>query len=209
MNLVLASTSERRKEILKLLGLPFEVVAPLYEEETLDELSPYEEALRFSKEKAKSVAHGFPDSLIIGSDTLIEFQGRKIGKPKDPEDAKEILRSLRNGSHDILSGIALYDTRQKIFETRVELIRVQMRKYSDEEIDHYVATGEGLDKAGAYALQGRGRELIENLEGDYLAAVGLPLKPIARFLEGKGVKPPIDVEKIYREKNFLNWKTYA
>src|SRR5262245_3018802 len=160
MNIVLASTSERRKEILNLLGLPFQVAAPLYEEETLSELSPYEEVIRFSKEKAKSVAHRFKDSLIIGSDTLIEFQGRKIGKPKDAQDAKEILETLRDASHDILTGVALYDTSSRSFETHVEIIRVTMRRYSQKEIDEYVSTGEPLDKAGAYALQGKGRELI-------------------------------------------------
>jgi len=208
MNLVLASTSERRREILNLLGLPFQVAAPLYEEETLAELSPYEEVIRFSKEKARSVVHQFHDSLIIGSDTLIEFQGRKIGKPRNKQDAKEILTMLRGNSHDILTGVALYNTQDSSFKTSVEIIQVKMRGYSDREIEEYVASGEPMDKAGAYALQGKGRELIEKLDGDYLAAVGLALKPIAAYLTQLGIKPPHDIEEIYRARSFLNWKAY-
>jgi len=209
MNLILASTSERRREILNLLGLPFQVVAPLYEEETLAELSPYEEVTSFSKEKAKSVAHRFADSLILGSDTLIEYQGRKIGKPKDPADAREILKILRGASHDILTGVAIYNTQDASFHTNVEIVQVKMRRYSDREIEEYVASGEPMEKAGAYALQGKGRELIEKLEGDYLAAVGLALKPIASYLIRHGMQPAPDVEEIYRTKNFLNWKSYV
>ncbi len=209
MKLILASTSEQRKQILGLLGLPFEVAAPLYEEEALSELGPYEEALRFSTEKAKSLAHRFPNSLIVGSDTLIEFQGQKLGKPRDADQAKEILRTLRGAAHDILTGVAIFNTGNRSLESHVEIVRVMMRKYTDAEIEDYVATGEPLDKAGAYALQGKGRELIQKLEGDYLAAVGLPLRPIARALTRYGITPPNDVEKIYRDKNFLNWKSYA
>ena len=209
MKIILASTSPRRKEILGLLGLPFEVVSPLYEEETLEELSPYEEVVRFSKEKAKSIGHKYPDALIIGSDTLIEFQGRKIGKPKGPKDAQEILKSLRGSSHDILTGVALYHTHDKSFVTNVEIVPVKMRSYSDKEIEEYVASGEPMEKAGAYALQGKGRELIEKLEGDYLAAVGLPLRAIAQLLTQLGIKSKRSIDEIYRERNFLNWKSYA
>lgn len=208
MKLVLASTSERRKQILSLLGLPFEVAAPLYEEEALSELGPYEEALRFSTEKAKSLAQRFPNSLIVGSDTLIEFQGQKLGKPRNAAHAKEILQTLRGTAHDILTGVAIFNTAARSLESHVEIVRVMMRKYTDAEIEDYVATGEPLDKAGAYALQGKGRDLIEKLEGDYLAAVGLPLRSVARALARHGITPPNDVEKIYREKNFLNWKIY-
>jgi len=193
---------------LNLLGLPFEVVAPMYEEETLDDLSPYEEVVRFSKEKAKSVARRFPDSLIISGDTLIEFQGMKIGKPFSLAQAKQTLAGLRDATHDILTGVALLNTKDQHFETAVELVRVKMKNYTDAEIDRYVAEDQPLDKAGAYALQGLGRTLIENLEGDYLAAVGLPLKAVARLLLHHGVQPKQDVETIYREKNFLNWRSY-
>jgi len=209
MNIILASTSARRKEILSLLNLPFKAVDPYYEEESLSDLSPYEEVVRFSKEKARSVAHKFPESVIIGSDTLIEFQGRKIGKPKDANDAREILKALKGNAHDILTGVALFNTQDKSCETHVEIIRVQMRGYSDAQIDDYVSSGEPLDKAGAYALQGKGRDLIAKLEGDYLAAVGLPLKPIAKYLKRHGIPLPVDVDKIYGERNFENWKTYT
>lgn len=205
--LVLASTSPRRREILSLLGLPFEIAAPLYEEESLQELSPYEEALRFALDKAKSLRHAFAEAILLGSDTLIEFEGRKIGKPKNAEDARRILNSLQGKTHDVLTGVALLHPDGAV-ESGVEITQIQMRDYCDDEIEAYVQSGEGLDKAGAYALQGRGRFLIEGLQGDYLSAVGLPLRFVAEGLEKFGVMFPVSAEKIYQEKNFLNWKSY-
>lgn len=233
--IILASTSPRRSEILKLLQIPFQVVAPRFEEESLSELSPYDEALRFSLEKAKSIIPILPsldkeriqgrsdkmtspkpspyqgeggDSIIIGSDTLLEFEGEKIGKPKDPHHAREILKKLRGNTHDILTGVCVMNTQNKDTESTVEIIQTKMRNYCEDEIEIYVASAEAMDKAGAYALQGKGRFLIESLHGDYLAAVGLPLRFIAQALERFGIKIPIPVEKIYREKKFMNWGSY-
>ena len=206
--IILASTSPRRAEILKLLQIPFEVLPPRYEEESLSDLSPYEEALRFSVEKAKSLAHQYPDSMIIGSDTLLEFEGEKIGKPKDLKEAEEILKKLRDNTHDILTGVCVLDTHTQEIAKGVEIIQVKMRNYCEDEIKTYVAMGEGNDKAGAYALQGQGRSLIESLRGDYLAAVGLPLKSVAEYLEQFGIRIPVSMDQIYREKKFMNWGSY-
>lgn len=207
--IILASTSPRRAEILKLLQIPFEVIPPRYEEESLSELSPYEEALRFSLEKAKSIASQYPDSIVIGSDTLIECEGEKIGKPKDEKHAIDILKKLRDKNHDILTGACIFNTQNKIAESTVEIIQVKMRDYCDDEIETYVASAESLDKAGAYALQGRGRFLISKLEGDYLSAVGLPLRFVAECLEKSGIQIPVSVDEIYQKKDFLNWKSYT
>ncbi len=213
MKLILVSTSERRKEILKLLGLPFEIVAPLYEEETLSELTPYEEASRFSKEKVRSVLKKMGErgkkNILIGSDTLIEYQGMKIGKPKDINDAQKILKTLRGETHDILTGLTMLNTETGVSETHVEIVRIKMKNVSDETLTRYLEEDSPLDKAGAYSLQGKGRELIDELKGDYLAAVGLPLRPIAKFLNCCGMHPKNEVEKIYQEKHFMNWRTYS
>jgi len=180
--IVLASTSPRRREILGRLGLPFEVVAPRYEENLNDPRPARELALFFAQEKARSVASDHPESLIIGSDTLIECAGEKIGKPRDPEDARRILRLLSGREHRIVTAVALLDTRTGALETRLEECRVVFRSLSDQEIADYVATGEPLDKAGAYAIQGGAKGFIAKFHGDPLAAVGLPLKPIQEHL---------------------------
>lgn len=206
--IVLASTSPRRKEILSLLGLPFRVMAPKFEEILDEKRSMVEEVTAFAEGKARSVIETFPDSILIGSDTLIECEGEKIGKPRDPEDAKRILRRLSGRPHRIWTAVFLIDPLQPPTQMDVETVEVVMRAMAEVEIERYVATGEPLDKAGAYSLQGDGRRFIERLEGDYLAAVGLPLKPIVAFLRKHHVPVPLDLERLYRERRFLNWKTF-
>lgn len=206
--IILASTSPRRKEILSLLGLPFRAVPPPFEEILSEKRSIAEEVTSFAEGKARSVMDEFPDSVIIGSDTLIECEGKKVGKPRDPEDAKQILRRLSGRSHRIWTAVSLIDLQQPSVETTIETIQVVMRPMDEVEINCYVATGEPIDKAGAYSLQGEGRRFIERLEGDYLAAVGLPLKPIAAFLKSHEIQLPLDLERLYRERDFLNWRTF-
>ena len=206
--IILASTSPRRREILSLLGLPFEVVPPKFEEVFDPGRPPLHEASFLSEAKARSVERDFSEGIVIGSDTLIECEGEKIGKPRDRADARRILKRLQGRRHLIWTAVTLLDVAESSPESSVEEVRVQMREMSGAEIDAYVATEEPLDKAGAYSLQGMGRQFILGLEGDYLAAVGLPLRPIIDFLKKRGVSPPLDVEKLYREKAFLNWKSF-
>ncbi|MFY9269663.1 MAG: Maf family protein [Candidatus Manganitrophaceae bacterium] len=206
--IVLVSTSARRREILSLLGLPFQIVAPRFEEILSDERSIREEVSLFAEEKARSVLAEFPQSILIGSDTLIECEGEKIGKPRDPSDARRILRQLGGRRHRIWTAVFLIDSPASLSETVIEKVDVLFKKMEEAEIESYVATGEPLDKAGAYSLQGEGRRWIARLEGDYLAAVGLPLKPIAGFLQRGGIAVPRDINRLYREKAFMNWKTF-
>lgn len=206
--IVLASTSPRRKEILSLLGLPFQSVPPRFEERSDLQRSGKEEVLLFAKEKARSVEKDFSESIIIGSDTLIECGGEKIGKPRDKENAREILKFLRGKKHHIWTAVALLDTADGTSSVEAAQVNVWMEKITDSEIASYISTPEPLDKAGAYSIQGEGRRFIRRLEGDYLAAVGLPLKTIAYFLEERGVPFPLDIEKLYREKSFLNWSAF-
>jgi septum formation protein len=196
MRLILASTSPRRREILSLLGLPFEVIAPPFEELPSPDRSAAEEALDFAVGKAESVAAKNPRSIVIGSDTMILLKGEKIGKPNGLADARRMLRALAGESHRIFTAVAVVDDLGGPGLRSVEEVVVTMRDYSDVEIEEYLSCDESLDKAGAYSIQGRGRALIESTAGDYLAAVGLPLEPIADYLKRRGVSVPMDIETL-------------
>jgi len=189
--LVLASTSPRRAEILARLGLPFKVVAPRFEETPDATRSARDEAGFFAEAKARSVTGDFPNHLIIGSDTLIDRDGEKIGKPADAAEARRLLRRLRGRSHTIWTAVALLSAARDAAAPQVEVsvaqVTVSMRWVDDLEIDRYVATGEPLDKAGAYAIQGGASAWIERIEGDRLAAIGLWLVPIEAHLKRAGI----------------------
>jgi septum formation protein len=208
MRLILASTSPRRREILALLGVPFEVIAPNFDESLSPGRSLEDEVLEFSLGKAASIAAENPQSLVIGSDTMILLNGKKIGKPDGISDAKEILRFLSGKTHRIFTSVAILDGLGGPGLRAVEQVSVTMHRSSEDEIDRYLAAGESLDKAGAYSIQGKGRYLIEAIDGDYLAAVGLPLKPIAGYLKSRGITVPLDVDRLYAEKSFLNWPSF-
>ncbi len=181
MKLYLASTSPRRCELLGRLGVPFEIIAPSFEEKPTN-LPPQEEALYFAEEKARSVAVLCPASLIIGSDTLIDFEGKKLGKPKDATDAKAMLQALSGKSHSVISAVALLDTKTDKMKSVVEQAKVYFKTLNEGQIDDYVATGEPLDKAGAYAIQGMGRSLIAHFEGQLETIIGLPIHILKKWL---------------------------
>jgi septum formation protein len=180
MRMILASTSPRRREILALLGLPFEVIEPDFEERISADLPIEQEVLAFAVGKARSVAAYHHESIVVGSDTMIGLDGLKIGKPNDLDDAMKILQALSGKTHRIYTGVSVIDGESGV--NLVEQVLVDMRAYTDGEIDDYLTCGESLDKAGAYSIQGRGAELIAAIRGDYLAAVGLPLRQIADYL---------------------------
>ena len=208
MRLILASTSPRRREILALLGLPFEVIPPSFDELALPNRPVEDEVLAFALGKADSVARDNPESIVIGSDTMILLNTKKIGKPGGIADAKQILSALSGKTHRILTSVAIFDGLGGPGLRIVNDVSVLMRDYSDKEIEHYLSCSESLDKAGAYSIQGEGRALIESIHGDYLTAVGLPLKPIADYLRSRGISFPLNVEKLYSDKSFLNWWSF-
>ena len=205
MRIILASTSPRRRDILSLLGLPFEVRDPDFQETTREDLTPEAEALGFALGKARSIARSETDALVVGGDTLIALDHEKIGKPADTDDAASILRRLSGRTHRILTAVALIDSTTRREETHLERVEVRMRRSTDAEIAGYLARGESMDKAGAYSVQGEGHRLIESMRGDYLAAVGLPLRPIARYLQRLGIAVPADVDGLYRERSLWTW----
>jgi nucleoside triphosphate pyrophosphatase len=236
VTLVLASTSLRRYQILALLGLPFLMVPPACREVLSGARPPAQEALHQARQKAASLLSRFPDAVILGSDTLINLDGRLIGKPGSADDARAILQRLRGRSHDVVTGVCFLESPPPFpsplegegatrhpsplegegggegasgerFE-HVETARVTMRDFTDAELDAYLATGDPLDKAGSYAIQGAGRDLVASLDGDYLAVVGLPLRAVARGLAKLGCPVTVDVDCLYRERGFLNWRTF-
>jgi septum formation protein len=208
MKLILASTSPRRREILALLGLPFEVIAPEFAEQPSCDRAVKHEVLNFALGKAQSVARQHPGSIVVGSDTMILINATKIGKPEGIADAKRILRLLSGQTHRIFTSVAILDSLGGPGLSIVDEVTVKMRAYSQDEIERYLSCNESLDKAGGYSIQGHGRALIESIRGDYLAAVGLPLKPIADYLRNRGVQGLTNVDKLYSDRSFLNWKSF-
>jgi septum formation protein len=209
MKLILASTSPRRREILGLLGVPFEVIDPEFEEMVSEHVSMKDEVLDFAAGKARSVAKKHPESIVIGSDTMISLDGEKIGKPGDIDDARRILRLLAGKIHRIFTSVVILDSVGGPGLQIVETVFVKMRAYTEEEINRYLSLNESLDKAGAYSIQGQGRKLIASIRGDYLAAVGMPLRPIADYLKSRGMSFDLDIDKLYADKVVLNWHDFG
>ena len=208
MRLILASTSPRRREIFSLLGVPFETIVPLFEEIISESLPIDQEVLDFAAGKAVSVAGAQRGAVVIGSDTMIAVAGKKLGKPKDLGDAKRMLRDLSGKSHTIYTAVAIVDGAGGPGFRAVEEVSVKMRPYSEEELQDYLACGESLDKAGAYSIQGKGSRLIESIGGDYLAAVGLPLRPIAGYLNSQRIDTPVDIDALYQGRTYRNWSRF-
>jgi septum formation protein len=171
--LLLASTSPRRREILDQLRIPFDVVAPRYEETEDD---PVAHALG----KARSVLAEADGRPVLGCDTEVVLAGRVYGKAAGPEEAEEMLESLAGRTHEVVSGLALITPAWE--EVRHEVTRVTFRGLTPRDIASYVASREWEGRAGAYAVQGRGAGLVERIEGDYLNVVGLPVSLLVRLL---------------------------
>ncbi len=209
MRIILASTSPRRRDILALLGVPFEVCAPDFVETTRAHLTPEAEALELATGKARAVARTEHAALVIGGDTLIALDGEKIGKPESTEHAAAILRRFSGRHHRIVTALALVDGATGRDTTHIECVDVRMHPFTDADIDAYLARGESMDKAGAYSIQGDGHRLIERIDGDYLAAVGMPLRPIAQYLRNAGAEIALDMERLYAERSLWTWSRFT
>jgi septum formation protein len=209
MQLVLASTSPRRRELLALLGLSFNVCSPTFEEQPIAGLSPLEQVTRFALEKARSVAQARPQDLVLGSDTVIELDGRLLGKPLDIGEARSMLTRLAGRPHHVHTAVALCNQMRGIESVEVASATVHMKADINQAIERYLATHESLGKAGAYSIQGMGGDLVERIDGDYTAVVGLPVKVVARLLLSAGYPVPQDVEVLYQRKPYPNWSRFA
>lgn len=179
--LVLASASPRRQELLTLLDLPFTILPADVDESRHDALPPAERAQRLAADKASVVSHLRHEALVLGADTLVVLGAEVMGKPRDAVDAQRMLRRLSGQTHQVVTGIALVAAGELLASETVAT-DVRFRALAEREITSYVATGEPMDKAGAYAIQGRGAILIEGIVGDYANVVGLPLTRLAILL---------------------------
>lgn len=182
---ILASASPRRRELLQQIDASFEVKVSSVEEVTGGNLAPAEIVVENAVRKAKAVAEAFPGDAVLGADTIVFLDGRVYGKPKNGEEAKAMLRALAGREHEVATGIAWVHAGE-VF-TDVETTRVFFAPLTEEAIDAYVKTGEPLDKAGAYAIQGRAAQFIESIEGSFSNVVGLPLYAVCRLAGKAGV----------------------
>lgn len=188
IDIILGSESPRRRKLLSSLGVRFRVI-PARVDETLENGErPQDHVTRLARMKAETVAGRFPDLWVLGADTIVVIGGRILGKPENREEARSMLEELSGNTHDVLTGYALIHARLAGLE-RVRWVRsrVYMRVLSADEIEGYVATGEPMGKAGAYAIQGMGAGIVERLSGSYTNVVGLPLCEVARDLKELGI----------------------
>ncbi len=184
MEIILASASPRRKEILSLLDIPFKVMVSDADESADRTLPPYFIAESLSLKKAVAVAKNVSShSLIIGADTIVVSDNIILGKPKDNDDAKNMLKNLSGKWHSVISGVTVLDTKSAKSESFYVETKVKFATLSDEEINSYIKTNEPCDKAGAYGIQGKGSKFIEKIEGDYFNVVGLPLQKLYTVLK--------------------------
>jgi septum formation protein len=187
-NIVLASASPRRQELLRQLGLEFKIDGRSKEDPPIAGLEPSEFVKKLSLEKAVLIHKFHPNSLIIAADTIGVVSGRIIGKPRSYDDARAMLTLLSGKPHTVFTGFTILDTATNRALSKSVATTVYFKKLSAEEINAYIATGEPMDKAGAYAIQGRGALLVERIEGDYFNVVGLPLFALGEALKEFGVK---------------------
>lgn len=219
MKLILASASERRRELLSWLGLPFEVRPSRFPEEGIEADDARMLTASLALAKAQTVADTLmaeqmpsvrldkemqpqrvEQLLVLGADTVVSLEGHTIGKPRDLDHAREILRRLRGKTHEVYSGVAVVDPWGKRQKAETELTRVAFRNFSDTELEQYLSTSEPLGKAGAYMILGGARGFLERMEGSITNVTGLPLLRVVDLLSEFGVKITVDVAKTIERK---------
>jgi septum formation protein len=189
MKFILASSSPRRRELLASIQLEFDVVPSAIPEVRDDAESPEEYVARLSREKAHAVAEKYPTDWIIAADTTVLLGDQLLEKPIDADDAKRMLATIAGKTHVVYTGVTLLNVARSWGETRVAESEVRMLPLDARDIDWYVATGEPLDKAGAYAVQGIGAMFIDSIHGSYTNVVGLPLATLFAMLRKAGIDP--------------------
>lgn len=185
-NLILASSSPRRYDLLKQLGLDFEVIPSKIEEDSVLGESPREHVIRLAEAKAQDVGNRFPYHWVIGADTIVYVDGIILGKPKGQEEALEMLRLISGKEHRVLTGLSVQHLKKGKGECEAVETTVKIKTLSPVEMDWYVRTGEPFDKAGGYGIQGIGSFMIESINGSYTNVVGLPLCELMRMLSCLG-----------------------
>ena len=181
---VLASQSPRRRELLRLIGIPHEVRPADIDETYLPGESPRAYAERLAREKARRLAD--PDAVVIGSDTIVVVDGDVLGKPRDEADAARMLRRLSGRSHVVMTAVSV--AWRETIASEVEEVEVTFHELTEEDIGAYIGTGEPMDKAGAYGIQGYGATIVARVNGDYFAVMGLALQLLVRLFARLGLR---------------------
>ena len=185
MRVILASGSPRRHELLDMIGIAHEVVPADIDESQRNGERPVEHAERLAREKGATIAARFPGSLVISADTIVVIDGEVLGKPRDPDEARSMLQRLSGRTHVVFTAVAV--SLGERVRSDVEEVSVTFLPLSEAAIASYVSTGEPLDKAGSYGIQGYGATIVERIDGDFFSVMGLPLARLVALLGELGV----------------------
>jgi septum formation protein len=189
MRIILASASPRRSDLLTQMGLKFEVIPSDQEEKVVDDLPPHRLVVELALKKVESVAKRVQgQALIIGADTIVVKGDKVLGKPKDEDEAFRMLMELQGQVHEVITGLAVMEVPARKCVTAYEKTVVEMASLTRQEVEGYIRTGEPMDKAGAYGIQGLGGMLIKRIEGCYYNVVGLPIHRLWMILKEFGVE---------------------
>ena len=189
-SIVLASASPRRLELLRSLGLDVRVEPSGCDEPDDPSIAPANLAIRHAAAKARDVQARFPDDLVVAADTVVDIDGTALGKPRDRADAARMLRALSGRMHAVHTAYAIAFPGRRDLIQECSTTRVRFYPLADDEIEQYVATGEPMDKAGAYGIQGRAAALVESIDGDFYTVMGFPLARFVRALRRLGFALP-------------------
>ena len=180
MKIILASNSARRKELLTKYNIEYDCIPSNVEEIASPDLSVVENVKNLARIKCLDIAKKFPDRVVLGADTIVVFNNKIFGKPKDEEDALKMLLQLQGNTHEVITAVAVCKNGE--IDVKYEISRVVFKKATKEELVEYIKTKEPMDKAGSYAIQGIGSKFIECYEGEFDNIVGLPLKLVLKML---------------------------
>ncbi|WP_022849911.1 Maf family protein [Limisalsivibrio acetivorans] len=188
-SIILASGSPRRRELMSRLNINFQYVTSDVKEEFNDSDPFGDQAMKVAAMKAYNVSNLYDDAFIIAADTIVIHEGIMYGKPKSGDDVRNTLRKLSGNEHEVITGVALINKREGFCERFYESTKVFFRDFTDDFIDWYIETEEPFDKAGSYAIQGKGCLMVKRIEGDYDNVVGLPVSELFQRMLKLGVRP--------------------
>lgn len=189
--ILLASSSPRRTALLSQIGIKHEVMAPAIDESAFLGETPEDLVVILAVEKALNVASRVSDGLVIGADTVVILDKKVLGKPRDESEALDMLMRLQGQTHQVYTAVAVANAQTQAVSADFRKVDVTMASFTKEELQAYIATGEPLDKAGAYSIQGTGALLVQEIHGDYYAVVGLPLTLTLQLLTQNGYSSPL------------------
>lgn len=187
MGVILASQSPRRKELLELAGIKHRVIVSQVDEILDQDLDVAGQVQDLAIQKACAVAELYPQETVIGADTIVVLDGKILGKPKNEEDAFNTLKALSGRKHQVMTGIGIINKEKELLTSFVNITEVEFYYVTDEWILNYIKSGEPMDKAGSYGIQGKGFELVKSISGDYYSVMGLPIAALKRTLTHLGL----------------------